>query len=235
MSAYSSVLRYRLELVEECPDYQGAALDARNSAALAAFLIDVVKPYRHREVAGALLVDYDYRVMEHTMPYHGITDGVLIEPRQLLATALLASAPGMVLYHCHPARNVQPSQGDFLVTSRVRDAGEVVGIRLLDHVIVGHDPGRYTSLRDDHPRRVVLFDFADVVVVRELDLGPLRRKDGRSEVQPKYRDTVNPLNTWSGRGNRPRWLAARLAEGFQLEDFRIDQPVLNKREIPHTV
>lgn len=211
----SVIQRYRLELVEDVEDYGPA--DARDSAALARFLYLVVEPFRHHEIGGALFVDFDYRIIGHTMPHRGVYSSVLIEPRQIFAAGLQVNAAGVILYHNHPAADVRPSSADILVTERMRDAGEILGIRLLDHLIVGTERGRYTSLRKS--RRVVLFDFADIVKMRTLQLEPLS-VDGRRKVQPKYCDPTTG-DTWSGRGNMARWLKRRLRQGFSLEDFRI--------------
>jgi DNA repair protein RadC len=214
-ASLSVIQRYRLQLVPETEDYGPA--DARDSAAVAAFLYRVVEPFRHHEIGGALFVDCDYRIVGHTMPHRGIYTSVLIEPRQIFVAALLVNAAGVILYHNHPATDVQPSSGDILVTERMRDAGEILGIRLLDHLIVGTQRGRFTSLRKS--RRVVLFDFGAVVRIRDLQLEPLS-VDGRRKVQPKYCDPATG-ETWSGRGNMARWLRRKLRQGFTLEDFRI--------------
>lgn len=51
-----------------------------------------------------------------------------------------------------------------------------------------------------------------------------RPNRGRSKLPPKYRDPAAPHNSWAGRGKRPKWLEARLAEGAKLEDFLIRGP-----------
>lgn len=52
--------------------------------------------------------------------------------------------------------------------------------------------------------------------------GALNGADGRARVKPKYRNPNNPSQTWAGRGVRPRWMQALLAQGSSLEDFRIE-------------
>lgn len=46
--------------------------------------------------------------------------------------------------------------------------------------------------------------------------------DGRSKVKPKYRNPNDPTQTWAGRGVKPRWMQALLAQGASMEDFRIE-------------
>lgn len=51
--------------------------------------------------------------------------------------------------------------------------------------------------------------------------GSEKTKAPRAKVAPVYRDPENPENTWTGRGRKPKWLAAALESGKSLEDFRI--------------
>jgi DNA-binding protein H-NS len=54
----------------------------------------------------------------------------------------------------------------------------------------------------------------------------------RGAVAPKYRNPDNPVETWAGRGLKPRWLAAALKTGHKLEDFSISAPVKKTRGAP---
>lgn len=83
--------------------------------------------------------------------YHQVSRGSLSEtlmhPREVFKAALLANAAGIVLIHNHPSGNPKPSPLDLEITARVKVAGEVIGIELLDHVIIGHH-GLYVSLKE---------------------------------------------------------------------------------------
>ncbi len=48
-----------------------------------------------------------------------------------------------------------------------------------------------------------------------------RKKTTRKAVEPRYRNTNNPTETWTGRGKQPRWLVAEIEKGAKLEDFLI--------------
>jgi DNA repair protein RadC len=69
-----------------------------------------------------------------------------ILPREVFAPALAAKAVGVIFVHNHPSGETEPSADDLQLTSRLVRAGEVLGIRVLDHVIVGS--GVYTSLAE---------------------------------------------------------------------------------------
>lgn len=83
--------------------------------------------------------------------YHQLSRGgvstTLVHPREVYQAALLANAACIVLVHNHPSGDPTPSPDDIAVTHRVREAGEVIGVDLLDHIIVGHG-GRFISIRD---------------------------------------------------------------------------------------
>lgn len=67
----------------------------------------------------------------------------------LLKTAILCNAPGMVLFHNHPSGSTKPSEEDYLITNRVKDACKIMGIKLLDHIIVGEDGGYFSFMEEN--------------------------------------------------------------------------------------
>jgi len=76
----------------------------------------------------------------------GTLSSSLIHPRELFKGALLANAAALVLGHNHPSGNPEPSREDLEITRRLAQAGELLGIELLDHIIIGSE-GRYISLK----------------------------------------------------------------------------------------
>jgi len=61
----------------------------------------------------------------------------IVHPRETFKTALLSSAAGIILMHNHPTGDPSPSTEDLEVTRRLREAGELLGIKVLDHIIIG--------------------------------------------------------------------------------------------------
>lgn len=70
----------------------------------------------------------------------------LVHPRELLKALILANAASFICVHNHPSGDPTPSPEDVALTSRLRAATELMGIRLTDHVIIGR--GRYHSMSD---------------------------------------------------------------------------------------
>ncbi len=77
----------------------------------------------------------------------GIT-GTIADIRLIFGSALKAAASGIIISHNHPSGQLKPSQIDKNVTSKIRDAGDMLDIKLMDHIIVGHE-GQYISFSDE--------------------------------------------------------------------------------------
>lgn len=61
----------------------------------------------------------------------------IVHPREVFKTALLSSAAALILVHNHPTGDPTPSREDISITSRLKEAGELIGVKLLDHIIIG--------------------------------------------------------------------------------------------------
>ena len=77
----------------------------------------------------------------------GTVNHTPIYPREILKRALILEASGVILVHNHPSGNVLPSKQDLLFTKRVQKCGEMMGIDVLDHLIIGCK--QYFSLREE--------------------------------------------------------------------------------------
>jgi DNA repair protein RadC len=100
-----------------------------------------------QEVMGALYLDVRSRLLGEAELHRGTLSRVAVEPRVLLKTGLLHSASAMVMFHTHPSGSPAPSCEDLVFTRRAAAAGELVGIRLVDHIILG-DAGCWVSLKN---------------------------------------------------------------------------------------
>ena len=67
----------------------------------------------------------------------------IVHPREVFKTALLSNAAAIILVHQHPTGDPGPSSEDLAITRRLKEAGEIMGIKVLDHIIVGD--GEYLS------------------------------------------------------------------------------------------
>lgn len=114
---------------------------------------DVFHFYRERlgglkkEEFHVLLLDAKNRMIKDVRVSEGSLTSSLVHPREVFNPVIRESAAAVILIHNHPSGDPAPSQEDLHITRRLREIGEVMGVRVLDHVIVGK--GKYVSFVDD--------------------------------------------------------------------------------------
>ena len=74
----------------------------------------------------------------------GTLNSSLVHPREVFKTAILSNAASIILFHNHPSGDPEPSQEDINITTRIKDAGNILGIELLDHIIIGSEKSFYS-------------------------------------------------------------------------------------------
>jgi DNA repair protein RadC len=90
-----------------------------------------------REVFVALLLDGRNQVLGFNTVSVGSLTAALVHPREVFKPAILANAAAIILVHNHPSGTADPSAEDRALTERLEHAGELLGIRVVDHVVVG--------------------------------------------------------------------------------------------------
>lgn len=100
-----------------------------------------------QEVMGALFLDGKRRLIAERELFRGTMDRVAVEPRAVLKEALLRDAAAILVFHTHPSGDLVPSSEDLLFTRRLAEACGTLGVRLLDHLILG-GVGRWLSLKE---------------------------------------------------------------------------------------
>jgi DNA repair protein RadC len=104
-------------------------------------------PQLDREVFYVLLLDGKNRVQSEVRVSEGSLTAALVHPREVFAPAIREAAAALILVHNHPSGDPTPSAEDRAITERLRQVGELVGIRVLDHVVIGQE--RYASMADE--------------------------------------------------------------------------------------
>lgn len=94
-----------------------------------------------------VLLDGRHRVLRSEPVSRGTLTASLVHPREVFRPAIRDAAAAVVLVHNHPSGDPTPSREDREITARLVRAGEILGIRVLDHVVVAE--GGYRSLRED--------------------------------------------------------------------------------------
>ena len=99
-----------------------------------------------KETFHVLLLDTRHHLLERVRVSEGTLTTSLVHPREVFGPALRRSAAAVVVAHNHPSGDPEPSAEDRAVTRRLIDAGRLLGVPLLDHVVVGAE--RWVSLRE---------------------------------------------------------------------------------------
>ena len=125
-------------------------LDCRgplNTPRKAAIVVHQLLSQEAVEVFGILCLSTKHHLAAYHEVSRGSLDTTVVHPRDAFKAAILANAAGVILAHNHPSGDPAPSLDDIALTKRLETAGEIVGIDVLDHVIVGHE-GRYFSFSE---------------------------------------------------------------------------------------
>lgn len=139
-----TITRYRVALVQE-KEHPYGDLSLSHPAAVAKFLQGELAD-RPQEHMVAVYLDTRNRLIGWTIAFVGTINRAAVEPRVLFQTALCLNAAGLVVGHNHPSGDPSPSAEDLAFTRRISEAGELLGIRLVDHLILGSN-SRWVSLR----------------------------------------------------------------------------------------
>jgi DNA repair protein RadC len=135
----------RVELIRE----RGLAYPAGAPVGCAADLAAVARAAignQDREVFLTLHLSTKHRVNSVEVTAIGTLNTTLVHPRETFRGAILACSSSVAFAHLHPSGDATPSPEDLALTAQLMQAGELLGIRVLDHVVIG-DPG-FTSLRE---------------------------------------------------------------------------------------
>ena len=97
------------------------------------------------EVLQALMLDTKGRLLRIERVTSGTLDSSPVHPREVFKRAIAVSAASVIVCHNHPSGDPTPSGDDLSITRRLRDAGQIVGIELVDHIIIGDN--KWISLR----------------------------------------------------------------------------------------
>ena len=102
---------------------------------------DMFKPLQNldHERFYTVVIDGANRVIAVHLSSQGTLSEALVHPREVFKPALLCSGAGVILVHNHPSGKTEPSTKDYILTQRLVEAGRILGIEVLDHVIIGYD------------------------------------------------------------------------------------------------
>ena len=102
--------------------------------------------YLDTEQTRILLLDARGQVVEKASLYQGTAISSVLRAAEIFRPAIIRNCPGLILCHNHPSGDPTPSPDDLETTRRLVEAGRILDIELVDHIIIGHQ--RFVSLRE---------------------------------------------------------------------------------------
>ncbi|HVQ29338.1 MAG TPA: DNA repair protein RadC [Vicinamibacteria bacterium] len=123
---------------------RGDALELRSPEDAARHLLPRYSA-RPVETFGLLALDVRRRLQREVVVSVGCLTSSLVHPREVFAEAVASRAAGLILFHNHPSGDPEPSAEDVGLTRRLAQAGQLMGIEVLDHLVLG--AGRFVSLK----------------------------------------------------------------------------------------
>jgi len=106
----------------------------------------LMRDLRH-EVFKAVLLDAKHTIIRDFIVSQGSLTVSIVHPREVFNVAVRESAAAIIFVHNHPSGDPRPSEEDHALTQRLITAGEILGIRVLDHIVIGD--GKYVSFADE--------------------------------------------------------------------------------------
>lgn len=112
--------------------------DLLNSPELVRQYLKAQLRHQPHEIFAVLFLDNQHRLIAYDELFQGTIDGASVYPREVVKKALARNAAAAILAHNHPSGIAEPSSSDIDITKRLQDALELVGVRVIDHMVVGN-------------------------------------------------------------------------------------------------
>src|SRR5207302_6216115 len=111
----------------------------------AANLLMLARAYLDTEQMRQLLLHPKGQLVEKTSLYQGTANSSVLRAAEVFRPAIIRNCPGLILCHNHPSGDPEPSPEDIQTTLQLVEAGRILDIELVDHIIIGHQ--RFVSLK----------------------------------------------------------------------------------------
>jgi DNA repair protein RadC len=91
----------------------------------------------NNEIFRVLLINSASKIFREVIISQGILNASIVHPREVFKTAITENAASIILLHNHPSGNTTPSKEDLHITRQIKEAGDIINIKVLDHIIIG--------------------------------------------------------------------------------------------------
>ena len=139
--------KYRLEVVREETFDRDYTISPKNSADIFKYLVDVCRLHKNpSEVFIVIAINAKGQTIGFTTAAVGDLCSAPTHPREIFKFAVCSNAGSIVCAHNHPSEDPTPSEADIFTAKRLAEVGELLGIPVLDHIIVGNESS-YVSMK----------------------------------------------------------------------------------------
>ena len=142
----STQIKAALELGSRVASFKPIKYKIRNPWDIQRYYMDSLR-YLKKEVFKAVLLNTKNEIISDVDVSIGTLSSSLVHPREVFKEAIRRSASKIIVMHNHPSGSVEPSREDKNITSRLIKCGEIIGIEIIDHIIIGD--GLYFSFKEN--------------------------------------------------------------------------------------
>ena len=139
-------IKAALELGNRIASYKPAKYKIKNPWDIYKYYMERLR-YQYKEIFKVVLLNTKNEIITDVDISMGTLNSSLVHPREVFREAIIRSSNKIILIHNHPSGNAEPSKEDKSVTNRLKECGELIGIEVIDHIIIGD--GIYFSFKEN--------------------------------------------------------------------------------------
>ena len=139
-------IKAALELGNRIASYKPAKYKIKNPWDIYKYYMESLR-YQYKEIFKVVLLNTKNEIITDVDISMGTLNSSLVHPREVFREAIIRSSNKIILLHNHPSGNAEPSKEDKSVTNRLKECGELIGIEVIDHIIIGE--GIYFSFKEN--------------------------------------------------------------------------------------
>ena len=139
-------IKAALELGNRIASYKPAKYKIKNPWDIYKYYMESLR-YQYKEIFKVVLLNTKNEIITDVDISMGTLNSSLVHPREVFREAIIRSSNKIILLHNHPSGNAEPSKEDKSVTNRLKECGELIGIEVIDHRIIGD--GIYFSFKEN--------------------------------------------------------------------------------------
>lgn len=139
-------IKAALELAKRISSYKPLKYKIKNPWDIYKYYMESLR-YQYKEIFKVVLLNTKNEIITDVDISIGTLNSSLVHPREVFREAIRRSSNKIILLHNHPSGNCEPSKEDKNITNRLKDCGEIIGIEVIDHIIIGD--GVYFSFKEN--------------------------------------------------------------------------------------